>query len=52
MSGRLRGFCLTVRGSGLVLCGQARNYYAKQMAQHAVMEATELKIVANEIEVG
>jgi hypothetical protein len=40
-----------VRGCGLVLTGQASTYYAKQLAQHAVMEATALPILANEIDV-
>jgi hypothetical protein len=52
LHGRVRNFRLGVRGGGLVLAGQARTYYAKQIAQHAVMEATELPITANEIAVG
>jgi hypothetical protein len=39
------------RDNGLVLQGRSRTYYGKQLAQHAVMEATALPIVANEIEV-
>jgi hypothetical protein len=39
------------RDNGLVLKGHSRTYYAKQLAQHAVMEATQLPILANEIEV-
>jgi hypothetical protein len=35
----------------LVLQGQAHTYYAKQLAQHALLEATRLPIRANEIEV-
>jgi hypothetical protein len=35
----------------LVLCGHAHTYYAKQLAQHAVMEASSLPIRANEIDV-
>jgi hypothetical protein len=42
---------LKVRDDGLVLRGHARTYYAKQLAQHAVMEFTKLPIRANEIEV-
>lgn len=37
---------------GLVLRGQSRNFFAKQVAQEAVMEATPVPLVANEIEVG
>jgi len=35
----------------LILRGRTRTYYAKQLAQQAVMEATALPIRANEIEV-
>jgi hypothetical protein len=51
LHGRVRHFRLTVRGGGLVLAGHARTYYAKQLAQHAVLEATALPILANEIDV-
>jgi hypothetical protein len=36
---------------GLILRGQARTFYAKQLAQHAAMEITGLLVQANEIEV-
>lgn len=49
--GRVRHFRLEVAERGLVLRGSCRTYYAKQLAQHAVMQATDLPIVANEIEV-
>ena len=39
------------RNSGVVLQGRTRTYYAKQLAQHLVMEITNLPILANEIEV-
>ncbi len=51
LSGRVRNFRLVVCRCGLVLTGQARTYYAKQLAQHALMEATALPIAANEIDV-
>jgi hypothetical protein len=51
LNGLVRNFRLAARGCGLVLTGQARTYYARQLAQHAVMEATALPIVANEIDV-
>ena len=38
MSGRVRDLRLLVRYQGLVLQGHAHTYYAKQLAQHAVME--------------
>jgi hypothetical protein len=51
LSGRVHNFQLLWRDNGLVLRGQARTYYAKQLAQHAVMEVSEAPILANEIEV-
>jgi hypothetical protein len=51
LGGRLRQFRLDWRDGGLVLRGHAHTYYAKQLAQHAVMAATPLPIQANEIEV-
>jgi hypothetical protein len=48
---RIREFRLVVVERGLILRGRADTYYAKQLAQHAVMEVTELRILANEIEV-
>jgi hypothetical protein len=40
-----------IQDNGLILRGQAHTYFAKQLAQHAAMEVTELPILANEIEV-
>jgi hypothetical protein len=51
LNGQVRDLRLLQRHGGLVLQGLARTYYVKQMAQHVVMEATRLPIVANEIEV-
>ena len=51
LSGRIRDFRLEAGAAGLVLRGRARTYYAKQLAQHAVMAATDLPILRNEIEV-
>ena len=51
LRGRLRRFELTQCGDGVVLSGVANSFYAKQLAQHAVMRATVLPIVRNEIEV-
>ncbi len=48
---RFRGLRVEVLGGGLVLKGRVRTYYAKQVAQHLVMQLTDLPIVANEIEV-
>ena len=51
LGGRVFDLRLEVCGQGLVLRGHARTYYAKQLAQHAVMEATNLPILANAIAV-
>jgi len=51
LNGRVQHFRLVVRGCGLILTGHTHTYYAKQLAQHAVMEVTTLPILANEIEV-
>jgi hypothetical protein len=48
---QVRDFRLIVADRGLILRGHAHTYYAKQLAQHAVMEASPLPILANEIEV-
>jgi hypothetical protein len=51
LGGQIRDFRLVVKEEGLILRGQARTYYAKQLAQHTVMDATGRLILANEIEV-
>jgi len=51
LSGRVHDLRLLIHNEGVVLQGRARTYYAKQLAQHAVMEATPLPIRANDIEV-
>jgi hypothetical protein len=51
LTGLLRDFQLVFRDKGLVLRGHVDTYYAKQLAQHAVMEASSLPIRANEMEV-
>jgi hypothetical protein len=40
------------RSNGVILQGNTGTYYAKQLAQHTIMEVTSLPILANEIEVG
>ena len=47
----VRDLEVVVQEDGLVLRGRVSTYYAKQLAQHAAMEATEIPIQANEIEV-
>lgn len=51
LNGRVRAFQLIVESQGLVLRGRTRTYYAKQLAQHAVMETCTVRILANDIEV-
>ena len=51
LTGLLPDFQLIFRDDGLVLRGHTHTYYAKQLAQQAVMEASTLPIRANEIEV-
>jgi len=50
--GRLRDFRLVVQDNGVILHGRTTTYYAKQLAQEAVREATRLPILANVISVG
>jgi hypothetical protein len=47
----VRDFRMTVQDGGLVLYGRTRTYYAKQLAQHQVMERSRLPIRANNIDV-
>jgi hypothetical protein len=47
----LRRLRVLVQEQGIILQGCAGTYYAKQLAQHAAMEASGLPILANEIEV-
>jgi hypothetical protein len=51
LNGRIHNFRLIERIGGVVLQGWASSFYAKQVAQHAVMEALALPIIANDIEV-
>ena len=51
LRGRVRHLRLFIVPGGLILRGRASTYYAKQLAQQAVLEATVIPIVANEIDV-
>lgn len=51
LGGQLHDFQLEIRDKGIVMRGHTHTYYAKQLAQHAVMEATDLPILSNNIEV-
>lgn len=51
LKGCVRDFRLNRHREGVVLTGRVNTYYAKQLAQHAVMRATTLPILGNDIEV-
>jgi hypothetical protein len=51
LGGRIRDFGVLVQSGGLVLRGYTHSYHAKQLAQHRVMEVTDVPILANDIEV-
>ncbi len=51
LGNRIRDLHIEQRYGGLVLYGYSGTYYAKQLAQHAVLGATDIPIVSNEIEV-
>jgi hypothetical protein len=51
LTGLLRDFQLVFRDRGLVLRGHVHTYYAKQLAQDAVMEVSNVPIRANEMDV-
>jgi hypothetical protein len=51
LNGRVQCFQLVVVSDGVILRGKALSYHAKQLAQHMVMEACSLQILANEVEV-
>lgn len=51
LHGRLIQIRLLFRDEGLVLQGESPSFYGKQLAQHAIMKATQIPIRANEIHV-
>ena len=51
LQGRLHDFEVWADRQGLILSGRVRSYYAKQLAQHVVMQQTDSLIVRNEIAV-
>ena len=51
LGNRIRQLQIALRGSGVILRGRSETFYSKQLAQHAVMEFSDLPILANEIEV-
>jgi hypothetical protein len=46
---RVRGLCVEVNDQGVVLHGQTRTYYIKQLAQHCVWEVLPDARLENEI---
>lgn len=51
LSRRIQGLCVLRKDGGLVLQGQVRSYYLRQLAQHSLMSSCDLSLLANEIEV-
>ncbi len=51
LGNRIRALRVHVYSAGLILQGRAATYHAKQLAQHAAMELTDVPILANDIEV-
>jgi osmotically-inducible protein OsmY len=51
LGGRVWDLRVVVHQGGVILRGRALSYYAKQLAQHAVMQGLGLLVVANDIEV-
>jgi len=51
LGSQVRHLRVVSRNNGIILQGSASTYYAKQLAQHLVMELTTLPVLANEIEV-
>lgn len=52
LSLRVHNFQIRAFEEGLILEGRTKTYYGKQLVQHAVMDATDLPILANNIVVG
>jgi osmotically-inducible protein OsmY len=51
LGNQVHDFQMSAREDGLVLHGNVRTYYSKQMAQEVVMEVSGLTVLANDIEV-
>jgi osmotically-inducible protein OsmY len=51
LGGQARGLAVSVEAEGVVLRGHVPSFHVKQLAQHLVMVAMGLQIVANQIEV-
>lgn len=51
LRGQVHELRVQARDKGLTLQGYAYTYYAKQLAQHALMNATTFPLLSNEIAV-
>lgn len=51
LGARVKNLRLALHDHGLIIRGLAWSYYAKQLAQQAIMENSNVPIAANEIEV-
>ena len=49
--GQIRGLHVEVDQDRVIITGRAATYYAKQLAQHAAMDAAGHECLTNEIEV-
>jgi hypothetical protein len=49
--GQVSDLRVQVLDHGIMLRGWTRSFYIKQLAQHAIFEASQLPLVGNEIEV-
>ena len=49
--GQIRGLHVEVYGDRVIITGRTSTYYAKQLAQHAAMDAAGHDCLSNEIEV-
>lgn len=52
LSHRVHNLRIRAVDDGLILEGRTKTYYGKQLVQHAVMDATDFPILANNIVVG
>ncbi len=51
LGGRIRDLRIEERRGDLILMGRCDTYYAKQLAQHELMDATSDRPIRNEIQV-
>ena len=51
LGSQVRNFQMSTYSDGVVLCGQVKTYYGKQVAQEVVLELSGCSVLANNIEV-